>query len=161
MTEETRLWGGQPKKQQPEKQQQPAAPEQERDFLKAEDPGDYEEPYVLPPLRPDRHYGAFRLGKRRERLRIDRAVMPMRFPAYCYLIDINFDASHQVGFHLFFTSMTIKVTGKNLWPVVHAISSGRCEAIHEYHSKLYDPPEKGEPIIEKIEILPPSALDDE
>jgi hypothetical protein len=131
------------------------------DLSSAEDPQGFEEPYILPPLRPDRHYTAFRLGKRRERLRIDRAAQPMRFPSYFQLEDISFDQSHQIGFHLFFRAMTVTVKGQNLWPVVHAISSGRCEAIHEYHAKLYDPPAKGEPIIESITITQPAALDDE
>jgi hypothetical protein len=155
-----RLWGGgSPKK--PQSGPPLSAPETERDFLNAEDPQGYEEPYILPPLRPDRQYVAFRLGKRRERLRIDRATQPMRFPAYCYLVDIKFDSSQQIGFVMYFTSMTVEVLGKNLWPVVHAISSGRCEAIHEYHSKIYDAPPKGAPIIESIKLTPPEALADD
>jgi hypothetical protein len=122
---------------------------------------DEDEPYVLPPLRPQK-YTAFRLGKRRERLLIDRAAQPMRFPAYHELRDISFDQAQQQGFHLFFQAMTVEVIGKNLWPVVHAISSGRCAAVYEYHAKLYPaPPAKGEPFIESIKLLPPEALADD
>lgn len=119
-----------------------------------------DEPYVLPQLRPD-DYAAFRLGKRRERLLIDRAGGPMRFPAYHELRDISFDQVHQQAFYLFFQAMTVEVTGRNLWPVVHAISNGRCAAVYEYHAKLYPaPPAKGEPIIESIKLEPPAPLAD-
>ena len=158
MSDETRLWESASKK---EPRTDATASELQADFLDKEDPQHYEEPYVLPPLRPHRHYMAFRLGKRRERLRIDRAVKPMRFPSYHYLEDISFDQEQQLGFHLFFNNMTVTVRGKYLWPVVHAISSGRCEAIHEYHAKVYDPPAKGEPVIESIAITPPATLADD
>ena len=122
------------------------------------EPADDDEPYILPPLRPEK-YMAFRLGKRRERLLIDRAAQPMRFPAYHELRDISFDQAYQQGFHLFFQAMTVTVMGKNLWPVVHAISSGRCAALYEYHAKLYPkPPAKGEPLIESIKLEPPALL---
>ena len=127
----------------------------------AESERDDDEAYVLPTIRPDR-YIAFRLGKRRERLLIDRASHPMRFPAYHALLDINFDQVHQEGFNLFFHAMTVEVTGKNLWPVVHAISNGRCAAIYEYHAKLYPAlPAKEEPLIESITLMPPVALADD
>jgi hypothetical protein len=48
--------------------------------------------------------------------------------------------------------MIVEVTGWNLWPVVHAINFGNCELIFEFHPKLYDPPAKGEPLIDKIVI---------
>jgi hypothetical protein len=49
--------------------------------------------------------------------------------------------------------MTVEVTGQRLAPIVHAISFGNCERIHEYHSKLYDTPAKDAPIIEGIKIV--------
>ncbi len=64
----------------------------------------------------------------------------MRFPVYHELRDINFDQAYQQGFNLFFHAMTVEVTGENLWPVVHAIASGRCAAIYEFHADLYSPP---------------------
>ena len=119
------------------------------------------DPYILPPLRPEK-YTAIRLGKRRERLLIDRASHPMRFPAYHELRDISFDQAFQQGFNLFYQGMTVEITGKNLWPVAHAISCGRCEAVYEYHAKLYPArPAKGEPIIESINLSPPVALADD
>jgi hypothetical protein len=78
------------------------------------------------------------------------------------LRDISFDQAHQQGFYLFFWAMTVEVMGKNLWPVVHAISSGRCEAVYQYHAKRYpSPPAKGEPQIESIKLSPPVALADD
>ena len=79
------------------------------------------------------------------------------FPNYNYLLDISFDHHHQSAFTLIYTFMIVGVTGWNLWPVVHAISFGHCERILEFHPKLYDPPAKGEPIIEKIVI---TAMDE-
>ena len=119
---------------------------------------DDDEPYILPSLRPEK-YTAFRLGKRRERLLIDRAAQPMRFPAYHELRDISFDQAFQQGGFLFFQAMTVEIMGKNLWPVFHAIYSSRCAAVYEYHAKLYPaPPAKGEPLIESIKLLPPEPL---
>jgi hypothetical protein len=126
--------------------------EQRRSTAGGQSDGD---PYTLPPLRPQ-EYTAFRLGKRRERLLIDRAAAPMRFPAYHQLEDISFDQTLQQVFSLFFHEMTVEIMGENLWPVAHAIASGRCEAIYEYHAKLYPaPPAKGEPVIRSIKIVPP------
>jgi hypothetical protein len=136
-------------------------PEEPRNTAGSEpepEPSDDDEPYILPPLRPD-NYTAFRLGKRRERLLIARAAEPMRFPAYHELRDISFDQAHQQGFYLFFQAMTVSVLGKNLWPVVHAISNSRCASIYEYNAKLFPAlPAKDEPLIERIKLLPPESL---
>ncbi len=125
------------------------------------EPFEEEEPYILPPLRPQ-SYTAFRLGKRRERMFIDRAAKPMRFPAYHELRDISFDQTHQQGGYLYFQAMTVEIMGRDLWPVFHAIASGRCAAVYEYHAKLYPAkPANGEPLIESIKLLPPEALADD
>jgi hypothetical protein len=71
---------------------------------------------------------------------LDEGCGVMRFPVYHELRDINFDQAYQQGFNLFFHAMTVEVTGENLWPVVHAIASGRCAAIYEFHADLYSPP---------------------
>ena len=52
--------------------------------------------------------------------------------------------------------MLVEVTGNHLGAIVHAISYGNCERIHEFHRKLYDPPAPNVPIIESITIT--SAL---
>ena len=117
-----------------------------------------DEPYILPQLIPEK-YMAFRLGKRRERLLIARAAQPMRFPAYHQLMDISFDQARQEGFIMFFHAMTVVVEGKNLWPVVHAISNGRCAGIYQYHKRVYPSlPDPSEPLIEVIKIEPPAFL---
>ena len=51
-----------------------------------------------------------------------------------------------------YTFMIVEVTGRNLEPVVHAISYGNCGCIREFHPKLYDRPAPGEPVIETIHI---------
>ena len=69
-------------------------------------------------------------------------------------------------FTLIYTFMTVEVTGEHLAPIVHAIDSEDCKRIHEFHPGLYDPPERGATIIERIRILseegeeigPPCAL---
>lgn len=122
---------------------------------------DDDEPYILPPLRPEQ-YTAFRLGKRRERLMIARAAQPLRFPFYHELRDISFEQEFQQGFNLFFQAMTVEIIGENLWPVAHAIASGRCDGIYEYHAKLYPAlPASGYPLIRSIVIAPPVALADD
>jgi hypothetical protein len=95
---------------------------------------------------------AFELRDRAERLHIVRGAGPSRFPNYNYLLDISYDHHLQSAFTLIYTFMIVEVTGWNLWPIVHAISFGNCERIREFHPKLYDVPESGEPIIEKIQI---------
>jgi hypothetical protein len=105
-----------------------------------------------PPAPQDRTYLAFDLRDRAERLHIVRAAGPSRFPNYNYLLDISYDHHKQAAFTLVYTFMIVEVTGWNLWPVVHAISFGNCERIREFHMKLYDVPEAGEPLIESIEI---------
>jgi hypothetical protein len=110
---------------------------------------------LKPPPAPapqDRTYLAFELRDRAERLHIVRAAGPSRFPNYNYLLDISYDHHLQSAFTLIYTFMIVEVTGWNLWPIVHAVSFGNCECIREFHPKLYDVPENGEPLIEKIQI---------
>jgi hypothetical protein len=75
-------------------------------------------------------------------------------PAYSSLLDI-------IRAHDFDKVFTlVEVTGNHLGAIVHAISFGNCERIHEYHRKLYDPPEPNEPIIESITITSAIAASD-
>jgi hypothetical protein len=109
-------------------------------------------PAVRPTAPPDRAYVAFEIRERADRLHIMRCAGPSRFPSYSYLLDISFDHHLESAFSLIYTFMILEVTGSNLGPVVHAISSGNCERIREYHPKIYDQPARGEPLIEKIQI---------
>ena len=67
-------------------------------------------------------------------------------------------ATRARGFALIYPSMIVRVTGRNLAEVVHAISAGTCGRIREYHSKLYDPPPPDAPLIQEITII---AADEE
>ena len=109
-------------------------------------------PTVRPATPPNRAYVAFEIREHAERLHIMRGAGPSRFPNYSYLLDISFDHHLQSAFTLIYTFMIVEVTGSNLEPVVKAITFGNCERIREYHSKLYDLPAQGEPLIERIQI---------
>ena len=113
----------------------------------------------LPPVFPDdRIYKAYDIISRSERLHIVRATRMARRPAYHYLADIIEDVFHQCAFALIYPTMVVRVTGRNLAEVVHAISAGTCGRIREYHSKLYDPPPPDAPLIQEITII---AADEE
>jgi hypothetical protein len=64
-----------------------------------------------------------------------------------------FDHDFQGAFTLMYSFMLVEVTGQNLGEVVHAIYYGNCECIREFHTKLYDRPAKGEPVIESVRIV--------
>ena len=115
--------------------------------------GDFE----IPKMRPDREYAGFKMAQRPDRMHIDRAIQPSRFLAYHYLVDMNFDPALESIFTLFYTSVTVEVTGDRLWPVVYAIWHGKCESIHAYHPQLYDRPPKGSPFIDAIKLMPPAS----
>jgi len=70
-----------------------------------------------------------------------------------HLADIRFDHDHETYFTLIYNFMVVQVSGQHLAPIVHAINAEVCASIHEYHAKLYDPPAKGTPVIEKIKII--------
>lgn len=112
---------------------------------------------AVPAEHHDRAYVAFETRERAERLHIMRGAGPSRFPSYHYLLDISYDHHLQSAFTLIYTFMIVEVTGRNLGPIVHALNFGTCERMREYHPKLYDPPVRGEPFIEKIQI---TAADD-
>ena len=132
-----RLWGG---------DREPSSPPDEK-VLSMKAPS-----AIRPAAPPDRAYVAFEIREGAERLHIMRGAGPSRFPNYSYLLDISFDHHLQSAFTLIYTFMIVEVTGSNLEPVVHAISSGDCERIREYHPKLHDRPGQDEPVIEKIQI---------
>lgn len=114
---------------------------------------------VIPKMRSDRTYAAFKIAQRPERLHIDRAIQASRFLAYHYLVDMNFDPALESIFTLFYTSVTVEVTGDRLWPVVYAIWHGKCESIHAYHPQLYERPPKDAPFIDAIKLSPPASPD--
>lgn len=101
------------------------------------------------PLRSGRAYGAFEVREHSQRLHIHCAAQPSRYPAYSSLLDIIHDHDFDRVFTLIYSFMVVEVTGSHLGAIVHAISSGNCERIHEFHRKLYEP---NAPIIESITI---------
>jgi hypothetical protein len=107
---------------------------------------------VLPLRADDRAYVAFELRDHANRLHIHCALQPSRYPAYSSLLDIIHDHDFDKVFTLIYSFMMVEVTGSHLGAIVHALSFGNCERIHEYHRKLYDPPEPNAPIIESITI---------
>jgi hypothetical protein len=108
---------------------------------------------VLPLVIGDRVYRAFDIKENPSRLHIRTALQGSFYPSYHYLRDIRFGHDLESIFTLIYTFMTVEVTGEHLAPIVHAIDSEDCKRIYEFHSKLYDPPERGAPIIEGIRIL--------
>lgn len=119
---------------------------------KAPRPGPERTSENVVPLRPDRAYVAFELRDHANRLHIHCAAQPSRYPAYSSLLDIIHDHDFDKAFTLVYSFMMVEVTGNHLGAVVHAISFGNCERIHEFHSKLYDRPEPNQPIIESITL---------
>jgi hypothetical protein len=141
-----RLWSGGAKendRRDPNRQTGQRPPEQQRRA------GDN----VLPLLRPDRVYVPFEFPENTNRLHIHCATQPSHFPLYSTLLDIIYDHDFESAATLVFSFMTVKLTGQHLGPVVHAIFIGQCGRIHEYHPKLYDRPDRGAPVIEKVEIV--------
>src|SRR5580698_6908207 len=139
-----RLWsGGGKDRREPERQTEQRPPEQQRRA------GDN----VLPLVRPDRVYVPFEFPENTNRLHIHCATQPSHFPLYSTLLDIIYDHDFESAATLVFSFMTVKLTGQHLGPVVHAIFLAQCGRIRQYHPKLYDAPERGKPVIEKIEIL--------
>jgi hypothetical protein len=107
----------------------------------------------MPLFSHDRTYAALEFRDNATRLHIQCASLPSRLPAYSYLLDIIYDHDHDSIFTLVYSFMVVEVTGRNLWPIVHAINFGRAERIREFHKKLYDPPaSQKDPFIESIKI---------
>jgi hypothetical protein len=108
---------------------------------------------VVPLHMGDRVYKAFEVKDNPKRLHIRTALQGSFYPSYHYLRDMRFGHDLESIFTLIYTFMTVEITGEHLAPIVHAIDSEDCKRIHEFHPRLYDPPERGATIIEKIRIL--------
>lgn len=141
-SDDMRLWA------QPRQQTVPDPREREED---RERPPEIETP---PPLTipEDRVYKPFENRNRPASLILFCAKLPSQFPAYQHLLNISFDHHHGQMFTLFYPFMAVNVTGTRLAEIVHAINFRRCAIIREWHRELYDPPERGIAVIEKIEI---------
>lgn len=108
----------------------------------------------FPPSDPGDGYVAFAAKDRVERLKIKRANKPTHAPGYGYLLDIIYDGNHGTNFVLVYTILGVKVTGKNLQPVIMALLAGTADFIQEYDRNLWPKlPDAQAPIIEAIEVV--------
>jgi hypothetical protein len=108
----------------------------------------------FPPSDPGDGYIAFAAKDRVERLKIKRANKPTHAPGYGYLLDIIYDGKHGTNFVLVYTVLGVKVSGKNLQPVIMALLAGTADFIQEYDRNLWPKlPDAQAPLIESIEVV--------
>src|SRR5580658_4101002 len=71
-----------------------------------------------------------------------------------YLLDIIYDGNHGTNFVLVYTILGVKVSGKNLQPVIMALLAGTADFIQEYDRALWPKlPDAQSPLIESIEVV--------
>ena len=108
----------------------------------------------FPPSQPSDGYVAFAAKDRVERLKIKRANKPTHAPGYGYLLDIIYDGNSGTNFVLVYTILGVKVSGKNLQPVIMALLAGTADFIQEYdRSQWPKPTDPQAPLIESIEVV--------
>lgn len=99
-------------------------------------------------------YFAFVAKDRVERLKIKRANQPTHAPGYAYLLDIIYDGNYGTDFVLVYTILGVKVTGRNLQPVIMALLAGTADYIQEFdRAKWPKPLDAKAPVIESIEVV--------
>ena len=99
-------------------------------------------------------YSAFVAKDRVERLKIKRANSPTHAPGYAYLLDIIYDGNFGTDFVLVYTILGVKVTGRNLQPVIMALLAGTADYIQEFdRAKWPKPLDAKAPVIESIEVV--------
>jgi hypothetical protein len=98
-------------------------------------------------------YEAYKSQDKVVALNIHRATGPSRSPSYAYLIDISYGRRFYTSFRLFYTFMSVRVTGENLKQVVDAIRLRKCDFIQEFHPEEFARPAPGEPLIKKIDVI--------
>ena len=99
-------------------------------------------------------YCAFLAKDRVERLKIKRANSPTHAPGYAYLLDIIYDGNFGTDFVLVYTILGVKVTGRNLQPVIMALLAGTADYIQEFdRAKWPKPLDAKAPVIESIEVV--------
>ncbi len=132
---------------------EPSAPEPPQPGEETPPLDDLEPPRLMIPA--NRVYVPFENRSRPESLIVFCAKLPAQFPAYAHFLNMSFDHHFGQTFTVFYAFMTVTVTGKRLAEIVHAINFRRCAIIREWHRDDYDPPERGVPVIEKIDIITP------
>jgi hypothetical protein len=111
-------------------------------------------PGLFPAPADNDDYVAFGAKDRVERLKIKRAKYPTHAPGYAYLLDIIYDGNDGTDFVLVYTILGVKVTGRNLQPVIMALLAGTADYIQEFdRAKWPKPSDAKAPVIESIEIV--------
>lgn len=99
-------------------------------------------------------YEAFRVGSVvTERLEIRQALGAWHAPAYRYLMDIHANGRFGTRFVLLYSFMEVEVTGNSMQPILHAIQSGTCAFIQDFHPNEFISPQPGVPIITGIKMV--------
>ena len=108
----------------------------------------------FPPSDPGDGHVAFAAKDRVERLKVKRANKPTHAPGYGYLLDIIYDGNSGTNFVLVYTILGVKVSGRNLQPVIMALLAGTADFIQEYDRNQWPkPPDAQAPLIESIEVV--------
>jgi hypothetical protein len=99
-------------------------------------------------------YEAFKAQDKNRRLDILRVRGANHSPAYAYLINIIWDGDeYGAAMVLEYSTMQVRIKGKNLQPIVAAIKKSTCSFIQDYDPQCFLPPQPNEPMIESIEIV--------
>jgi hypothetical protein len=99
-------------------------------------------------------YEAFKAQDKNRRLDILRVNGANHSPAYAYLINIIWDGDeYGAAMVLEYSTMQVRIKGKNLQPIVAAIKKSTCSFIQDYDPQCFLPPQPNEPMIESIEIV--------
>jgi hypothetical protein len=102
----------------------------------------------------DRVYVSYETRARPEGLIFFTAIKPAHGAAYHQLQNFGFDQHHGEFLTLFYPAMRVHIIGQRLAPVIHAVVSYKCAIIREWHRDLYDPPTRGQALIESITVTP-------
>lgn len=157
----SKLWGGdgsqwpQPNEPSEQKWQRHTMPQQAPLEQRAPDPeskGEESPPSLFFPS--DRAYVPYETRTRPQSLILFTAIDPAQGAAYHQLEHYSFDQHHGQFFTLFYPTMHVHVTGQRLAPVIHAVVSYKCVIIREWHRDFYDPPTRGQSVVESIVITP-------
>jgi hypothetical protein len=98
-------------------------------------------------------YEAFDAKDRSKYLQIRTAEGTHRAPTYAYLLDVISDGDKGTAIALLFSFMEVKITGRNLQNMAHALVKRECAFVQEFDYSRFDPPEPDEPFIERLEIV--------
>ena len=99
-------------------------------------------------------YEAFKVGSAvTERLEIRRVLGVWHSPAYRYLMDILYNGRFGTSFVLLYSFMAVEVTGKSMQPIIHAIQSGTCAFLQDFHPNEFVSPQPGTPMITGIRMV--------